>query len=331
MEFIVSILPVLLFLLSLFLFDSFKLVGKNTLIICLTWGVFAAVAAYFMNTGLSRHFISDHELLARYVAPLTEEVSKALIIFFLVYRKKIGFSIDAVIYGFAAGTGFALAENVFYLGNLSADTNMVVWLLRGFGTAIMHGGSTALIALLLMAGIQRDKAFILSVLPALAASYMLHSSYNHFLVNPLLQAVILLILLPSVFIIVFQKSNQLLQDWLEVEFSSEVEMLRMMRWGKFRDTKAGAYLASLKDYFNPETIVDLYAYITVFLELSITAKRNLMLRENDLDMIHEPDIEGKLIDLEQLRKQIGKAGELAIKPIVRMNHRELWKLSQLKK
>lgn len=331
MEFVFSFSPVLLFLFCLYMLDSFKLVNKKMLLICLIWGVIAALSSYFLNTWLHKQISLNYQEFSRYIAPLTEEIAKVILIIILIGRQKIGFSIDAAIYGFAAGTGFALTENMVYLLRLGSETGMIIWILRGFGTALMHGGSTALIAMLVIGGIQRDKPLALALIPALFAGYLLHSAFNHFFLNPYLQTALIFIVLPVLFTIVFQKSNSVLQDWLEIEFGNEVEMLRMIRQGAFSDTRAGTYLISLKKHFNPEMMVDLYCYISLYLELSIKAKRNLMLKESGFPLFEEPEIDVKLKELKQLRKQIGKIGELAMKPLVRMNHREIWELNLLKK
>ena len=67
---------------------------------------------------------------------------------------RIGFLVDAAIYGFAVGAGFALAENLYYL-HLAAEAGMGTWIVRGFGTALMHGGTTALFAVM---GLARSSA-----------------------------------------------------------------------------------------------------------------------------------------------------------------------------
>jgi len=292
--------------------------------------VISALISYYLNTWLNSQLTIGFATFSRYLAPITEELSKILIVFFLISRKKIGFAVDAAVYGFAAGAGFALAENVFYMFALGHQPGLVVWILRGFGTALMHGGCTALFAIILIDGIQRDKHLILAVIPGFLTAIILHSGFNHFFLNPYIQTALIFIVLPLVFMLVFQKSNNSLQDWLEIEFSHEVELLRMMQQGKFAHTKAGDYLMSLRKHFSSEAIVDLYNYISVYLELSIKAKRNMMLKENGFPLIVEPDIGAKLEELKQLRRQIGKIGELALQPLVRMKHREIWKLNQLK-
>lgn len=330
MEIIFSFLPVLLFLFILYRLDSFKLVKVKMLVMCLLWGMLATFLVYYTNNWLREQLGLKFEDFSRYGAPLTEEIFKVALVVYLISRKKIGFSVDAAIYGFAAGAGFSLAENVFYLLVMNTETGMMVWLLRGFGTAMMHGGCTALFAMIIMDGINRNKPLVLAIFPGLIAAFLIHSVFNHFFLNPFLQTALIFIVLPLVFVVVFQRSNSVLQNWLEIEFNSEVEMLRMIRQGKISHTKAGDYLISLKQHFSPEVLVDLLCYFSLYLELSIKAKRNLMLKENGFPLIEEADIMEKLLEIKMLRKQVGKLGELALQPLVRMNHRELWKLNLLK-
>ncbi|MBU1369570.1 MAG: PrsW family intramembrane metalloprotease [Bacteroidetes bacterium] len=330
MEIIFSFLPVLLFLFILYMLDSFKLVKSKTLVMCLLWGVIAAFLAYYANNWLREQLSLKFEVFSRYAAPLTEEIFKVSLVVYLISRKKIGFTVDAAIYGFAAGAGFSLAENMFYLLVLNTETGMMVWLLRGFGTAMMHGGCTALFAMIILDGINRNKPLVVAFFPGLITGFLIHSVFNHFFLNPFLQTAVTFIVLPLIFVVMFQKSNAMLQNWLEIEFNSEVEMLRMIRQGNISHTKAGNYLISLKQHFSPEVLVDLYCYFSLYLELSIKAKRNLMLKENGFPLIEEADIIEKLMEVKLLRKQIGKLGELALQPLVRMNHRELWKLNLLK-
>jgi protease PrsW len=330
MKITLSLLPVLLFLFSLFVLDRFKLVKPKTLIACLLWGLLAAVLAYAANTWLINQFNLEFAFVSRYVAPLTEEALKVLVIIFLIIRQKAGFVIDAAVYGFAAGAGFSLMENIFYLYNFGSHNEMIYWIIRGLGTALMHGGCTGLFAMVIMHAVQRDKPVLISLPTGLLVASLLHSGYNHFFLHPILQTILVFTMIPAVFVIVFQISNFRMQRWLEIEFSNEVELLRMIRQGKFLATKAGNYLVLLKQYFSPELILDLYCYISLYMELSIKAKRNLLLQENGYPAIEETDMVDKLTELKQLCKRIGKIGELALQPLIRMNHRELWKLNQLK-
>jgi protease PrsW len=329
MAFVFGFFPVIIFLGCLFLLDSFKLVKVGLLLVCLGWGLLSAGISYILNTNLATLLNLDFYTLSRYVAPVVEEMIKFSMVFFLIARRQIGFMVDAAIYGFAIGTGFALAENLWYYWQLGTDFNTILAIVRGFGTAIMHGGTIAICAIILIEGVQRSSKMLITVTTGLLAAIMIHTLFNQFMVNPFIQTMLIIILLPLVFYFVFMISTSQLQKWLEVEFSNEVDMLSMIRKGRLKDSKAGNYLSSLKEHFEPVVLVDMYCYFSLYLELSIKAKRNILLKESGIPVIIEPDIKCKLTEIKTLRKQIGKAGEMALMPLVRMQHRELWKLNQL--
>jgi RsiW-degrading membrane proteinase PrsW (M82 family) len=329
MEIIVSILPVLLFLFFLFLLDSFKLVVKRILFYAILWGLVSAGIAYLLNHLILQTTDLSFESFSRYIAPGTEELIKSLFVFYLVFRKQAGFLIDAAIYGFAVGAGFALVENSLYTYTAS-NAGLLVWILRGFGTALMHGGCTALVALILVGAKSRNAPYLLHTVIAFMSAYLIHGAFNHFYINPLLQTIGILIVLPAIFMLIFRHNENQLHHWLEIEFANEVELLQMIHKGKFSDTRSGEYLASLKTSFAGETIVDMYCYIQLYLELSIKAKRNLMLKESGFPPISETGIQEKLLELAALRKEIGKVGEITLSPLISMNYRALWKLNLLK-
>lgn len=328
MKFLLSLSPVLLFLYSLYLLESFKLVRSRTIFLCLFWGVAAALISYFVNTLLVRELQLDHISFSKYFAPATEEIIKSLAIVFIIKRKHVGFMVDAAIYGFAAGTGFALAENLFYLTNYGHQAGWMVWMLRGFGTALMHGGCTAIAAMIVINGVLRNRLLIWAIMPGLVAAMLLHAAYNQFWLNAFLQTAFTFTILPIVFTVVFSKGSATLQNWMEIEFSSEVALLLMIRKGQFNVTRPGMYLTSLRKYFSPEMIVDLYNFISLYLELSIMAKTNLMLREVGIESPDREDLQEKLAEWKLLRKQIGTTGELALQPLFRLNQRDLWKLTE---
>ena len=142
----VALLPVTAFLLLLMLFDSFKLVPKLMLVRALVIGssprslMLPLHAWLFDVTGLS-----SSGLLALRRAGHRGDAQDVLLLYPL-RRREIGFLVDAAIIGFAVGTGFALVENVDYLRNLG-EARFLVWVVRGFGTAMLHATTAAIIAI----------------------------------------------------------------------------------------------------------------------------------------------------------------------------------------
>src|SRR4029078_11656349 len=82
---------------------------------------------------------------SRYVAPWIEEALKAIVMIALFRFNRIGYKLDAVISGFAIAAGFSVIENVLYL-TIFPFYGAGTWLVRGLGTAVMHGTTLAILA-----------------------------------------------------------------------------------------------------------------------------------------------------------------------------------------
>lgn len=327
---LLSFLPVVSFLAGLYFLDSFKLVAGNRLVLCFVLGIAGALVAWVVNATFDRLLMMDYQFFIRYISPVTEELIKASLIIILISRQRIGFAIDAAIYGFAAGAGFALAENLYMLYAVGTDQGLMVWVLRGFGTSMMHGGGSALFAMIMIGGVQRNVHGVIAAIPGLVVAVALHSVFNHFLLDPFLQTALIFVLFPLIFGIVFYRAGEMLRAWLEIELTTEVRLLGMIRRGEISDDRAGKYLLSLRRHCSPEMILDIYCYLALYLELSLLVKKNLLLKEVGLQIVEEQDVSAELKEFAALKRRIGVTGILALQPLLRMRHRELWKLNQLK-
>src|SRR5271163_3609925 len=140
-----ALLPVLMFLAALRVLDSYKLVSLRTVVTALAAGAAAAAICYGINTVIFRQLHED-QYANQYIhfgAPVVEELAKAAFWIFLIASARVAFMVDSAICGFAIGAGFALVENVSYLQVLGGRS-FGIWLIRGFGTAVMHGGVAAI-------------------------------------------------------------------------------------------------------------------------------------------------------------------------------------------
>jgi protease PrsW len=329
LESLAGLLPVIVFLLALRFLDSYKLVRMKALLLALAGGALAAGASYYANTALMSAAGQSFTIVSRYAAPLLEEALKAAVVLVFLRRRRIGFLVDAVILGFAAGAGFSLAENIYYLSSAPAS-GLGVWIVRGFGTAMMHGGTTAIFAAVTKTLFdRREKPSVWSALPGLALAFLIHSGFNHFLLPPLASTGVMLLLLPAVAINVFLASERSTRKWLDVGFDSDVELLGLITAGRASTSKVGAYLAALKGKFPGEIVADMLCLIRLHLELSIGAKGILLLREAGLPATADPVVAEKFTELAYLEKSIGKTGMLAVGPLLHRSRRDLWELHML--
>lgn len=329
MNYLIAIIPVLVFLLVLKAMDSFKLVRFRHVAASLAAGFAAAVAAFFITPQLMPALGISFVSYSRYVAPILEEALKGAWIVWLLQRKRTGFMVDTAIHGFAIGAGFAIVENVYYL-NTMTGYGIAFSVIRGFGPALMHGTSTAIFGVLAKTASElRGRVSIAAMLPAFLIAVLIHSLFNHFLISPLVSALALLIGVPLVMTLVFRQSERSLRKWLGVGFDSDQQMLEMITTGDIADTPVGEYLISLKRTFPGEIVADMLCYLRIHLELSIRAKGILLMRENGFEPPPDPDVEDMFRELNYLDGRIGTTGKLALHPLLRWSSRDLWQLHML--
>jgi RsiW-degrading membrane proteinase PrsW (M82 family) len=325
----VGVLPVALFLGALVLIDSYKLVRPRAVLLSVAAGAAAAIVSYGINVVFRPALGLDFVPYSMYVGPVVEESLKATFVVYLLRRNKVGFVVDAAIHGFGIGTGFAFVENLYYL-RVIPDATLWTWIVRGLGTAIMHGGATAIVAMVSRTLQNRGDAFRLwHVLPGLGVAVVLHSLYNHFLLHPLLATALIVLVVPYLSIFVFQRSERATKAWVGTGFDTHVELLRVVRSGQVSASPVGRYLTTLRSRFAPEVIVDMMCLLRLRAELAIRAKAVLLMREAGFDAPRDPSLKDTLDELRYLERSIGKTGLRALHPFLDTDIRDLWQVQML--
>ena len=198
--FVTALIPVPVLVASFLWLDRYEPEPVRYLLFCFAWG--ATVAAGFallINTEVARAFkragISE-SVVAVITAPATEETLKALgpILLFVVFRRR-AFSglVDGIVYCGLSATGFAMTENVLYLGGYgyaaNADKGGVaagvagvigIFIARILFSGFAHPLFTALtgIGLGVAARTPDRRVKVLAPLAGLLAAMILHGSWN---------------------------------------------------------------------------------------------------------------------------------------------------------
>jgi protease PrsW len=328
---LVGLVPVLCFLGALLYLDSYKLVSMRAVVTVVVSGLFVALLCFAVNAWLLEITAIDIELYKRYVGPVVEELGKAMVIVVLIRLHRIGFLVDAAIFGFAVGTGFAIVENLYYQ-HLIPDAGIGTWIVRGFGTAIMHGGATAIFAVMGLAVLERKRLpAAMAFVPGFVLAVALHSAFNHMYLPPQYSTLVVLLVLPPLAYAVFGLSDRAVGDWLGQGFDADAHMLESINSGKFSDSPTGQYLDSLKQRFHGPVVADLLCYLRLHTELALRAKGILMMRESGFEVPVDDETRAKFTEMNYLEGSIGKTGLLAIHPMLHMSHKDLWQLYMLKK
>jgi RsiW-degrading membrane proteinase PrsW (M82 family) len=331
LEGLVGLLPVLTFLAALLYLDSYKLLKLRFVIALVASGVAAAGVSYLVNVQALAVLEMDLRMYTRYVSPVLEELLKGLVIYALIRAHRIGFLVDAAIAGFAVGTGFALVENLYYLYT-RPDAGMGIWIVRGFGTAIMHGGATALLAVTGLARLEQSPGSDLTApLPGYAVAVALHSAFNHFFLSPIVSTLGILVALPPLLYFAFQQSEKAVGQWLGQGFDADAEMLELINSGRLSDSPVGQYLTTLRSTFHGPVVADLLCYLRLHTELALRAKGILIMREAGFDVAVDDATREKFEEMRYLEKSIGRTGLRALAPMLHISHKDLWQLNMLGK
>lgn len=316
---VVAFVPVCGFLAVMMWMDGYRLVRRRILGQALLAGAAAAGISYILNS--LTVLISGVELAdyVRYGAPLVEETLKSAYVVVLVRNARVGFAVDAAIVGFAVGTGFGVVENLYYFSTLG-PRELYLWLLRGLGTAMMHGSTTAIFAMVYRTARTGTLRYVYALIPAA----VLHAVYNHFLLGPLVNAVMILVGFPLLVRAAFARCKVQIERWLGTGLDRDAELLSSLDSGSLGDTPLGKYLESIRTFFPPDMRVDVICLIRLHAELSLRAKGILLMREAGFQPAPDPDIRAKLAEVRSLTRNVGKVGQWALGPILSQRHREVW-------
>ena len=310
---LVSVIPLLLYLLVLKSLDSFRIVHWRWLVVCMAVGCGSCLVAWAFSE-------MSAALAVPFYAPLIEEILKALVALCAMRLFRIVFFAEALCYGAAIGAGFSLVENIIYI-YFSPDMLFATALFRGLGTSMLHIGCSSLFLVLwLLAKNNSWKSVfrLWGILPCM----LIHALYNLHHFQPLVQMVAVVVIFLVIFLCVSNYNEKCIGKWLDQSMMYDIDLLSAIKDGTLPDTKAGQYLMSVKEQFDPYVFLDMICYVQLYLELTITAKSRMMLRESGLLDAESED--GKLqrtamlTEFNTLRGNIGKMGEIILHPIVKM-------------
>ncbi len=333
---LVALAPVLIFLVVFDWLDAFKLVTRREIALLLIGGGALAVVSYFINGRFIDAMPIGFSPFSRFVSPPIEEGLKCGLIFVLFARNRIGFVIDAAIVGVAVGAGFSVVENLIYLG-VFTHANLGVWVVRGFGTSLMHVGTAALFATLGMHFTERytrseavrHRFECLHFLPGLGVAIVAHSIFNQFAAQPIIAMVLAVFFVPMLLFLILMRSEHSAHKWLLTDFESHQHMLDDIAAGRLAAGPQGRFVRELAEQFPPDIGAAMFRYIQVHTWLVTKAEEDLI----DLDEGRKEDlseyVRANLAELHALEKRIGRTGLMALNRHMHFSRNELWEIHEL--
>lgn len=331
----VALVPVLMLTAAFIWLDVFKLVSFPETVGLLLAGGVAAIVAYplsgiFLDTlpiGFSNY--------SRFAAPWIEEALKALVIIGLFRINRVGLTLDAIIMGFAVGAGFSVVENVFYLLRFP-ELSASVWIVRGLGTAVMHGTTAAVLAALAhrlavreLHHEARDFHFRLWwFVPGYLAAVAIHTLFNQFPSQPMLAMLVTALVAPLALMAILRFGTTKARQWLATEEEAHRALLEKLQAGAFPDKPGWRRIDELVERAGPRTGTLIREYVTVLTRLILTEEEVLLQQSEDT---HRVETNGRVLfkRLHDLRRELGSVTIHAVTSLLPFSRSDYWEVWEL--
>lgn len=332
----IALVPVLLLTAVFIWLDVFKLMSLWETIGLLLMGGIAAAAAYPLSGAFLDTLPIGFNNYSRFVAPWIEEALKAIVIISLFRFNRIGFKLDAVISGFAVGAGFSVVENVVYLLRFP-HLDPALWMVRGLGTAVMHGATLAIMAAIAHELAERETRGAaddydfnpLWFVPGFLAAVAIHTLFNQFPGQPMLAMLGTLIMAPLAMMAIFRFGTGEAKQWLTVEREAHRALLETLSAGRFPDDPGGRRIAALAARSGPKTGPLIREYFEVLTRLVLTSEETLLQQSSDSARV-EADINASFTRLGELKRELGCSTMAALSPLLPFSRNDYWELSELR-
>ena len=332
-----ALVPVLI-LLALFVWlDAFDLMSFREIALLLVLGGVAAIAVYPVSGRLIDTLPLGFSGYSRFVAPWLEEAVKAIAIIGLFWFNRIGYKLDAVISGFAIGAGFSVVENIIYL-TIFPQYGTGTWLVRGLGTAVMHGTTLAMLAAVAHELAERETRqsagdfdfSLLWFLPGYLIAVALHTTFNQFPDRPMLAMMGAAIFAPIAIMAVFQFGTAEAERWLVVERAAHQAQFDALKAGQWPDGPSGTKIAALAERLAPENARRVRRYWELQAWLVAQAEE-AMIEEAAGDVsVDKEQVAAAFAELEGLRRALGKSTHSALKALLPFSRNDYWEVSELR-
>jgi RsiW-degrading membrane proteinase PrsW (M82 family) len=332
-----ALIPVLVMLAVFVWLDAFKLMSLGEVLVLLVLGGIAAIVAYPVSGRFIDTLPIGFNNYSRFVAPWIEEALKAVIMIALFRMNRIGYKLDAVISGFAIGAGFSVVENILYL-TMFPKFGAGTWVVRGLGTAVMHGTTLALLAAIAHELAERETREAAGdfdfrlwwFLPGYLVAVAIHTAFNQFPERPLVAMMGAVIFAPIAILGVFHFGAAEAERWLTEEHAQHDAQVEELRAGRWPDGPAGRKIAALAERVGPESAKRIRRYWELQAWLVAEAEETLI-EQAEGDVQFDPtEIRAAFAELARLRQALGRSTFTALNALLPFSRNDYWEVSELK-
>ncbi|WP_308515649.1 PrsW family glutamic-type intramembrane protease [Sphingomonas flavescens] len=333
----IALTPVLV-LLGIFVWlDAFALMSLREIGGLLLLGALGALIAWPISGRMLDTLPIGFSLYSRFIAPWIEEAIKAAIMIALFRFNRIGYKLDAVISGFAIGAGFSVVENIFYL-TIFPNYGTGTWLVRGFGTAIMHGTTLALLAAIAHEFAERETRSaaadydfnLLWFIPGYGVAVALHTAFNQFPNQPMAAMMGALVIAPIALIAILNFGTSEAQGWLASECAEHRAQVQALRKGLWPNGPAGDRISKLASRLDDQSVARVRRYWELQAWLVAEAEETLLEEAAGDAEFDSAEVRSAFAELDGLKRALGPSTFAALQSLLPFSKNDFWEVAELK-
>ena len=325
---VLALLPVLLLLGVFVWLDAFKLMSFGEILVLIILGGLAAGVAYPISGRFLDTLPIGFSIYSRFVAPWVEEALKAIVMIGLFRLNRIGYKLDA---------GVSVVENVIYLA-MFPSYGAGTWLVRGLGTAVMHGTTLAVLAAVAHELAERENRGAAGefhfrfwwFLPGYLVAVAIHTAFNQFPDRPMLAMMGAILLAPITLIAIFYFGSAEAERWLSEEGAAHRAQVETLRAGQWPDTDAGRRVAALAERLGPEGARRVRRYWELQAWLVAEAEETMIEEAAGDAKINVAEISAAVAELDGLKRALGRSSFTALNALLPFSRNDYWEVAELR-
>lgn len=329
LPFLIAIAIPIVVLYFIWALEIYAFSNRRLLITAFGWGIITFFIAFVVQNTLQRMGILTFQQVSLYSAPLLEEFLKGIFIFWMLQTVRLRYAVDGASYGFAVGTGFAVAENLLYIGEASGTgTALELTIARVLSVSLMHAYNTGVLGA--AAGSYAYNSFrvrFTRLSTAFGAVVFVHALFN-LLVNtisgfPLILVGILIGLGGTIVIVV------LIQRALRMERESLDHVMRSQlsageRAAAINREELNRVLTQYRDVIGDHRASVIHEYITLQAQRGILRKTLRLNNRPKYDSALQTELDALEIELRHLRNEMGLYTWIWLRSVLPSEESELW-------
>ena len=328
----IAILVPLLFAYIVYKLDLYGTGAFRDVAISFIWGGLAYLIASQVNPAMVKMDIVSHDNLVHFYAPVFEEIIKSIILVYFIYQASFTYFVDGAIYGFAAGIGFAVLENIEYVtGN--PETAMIQAIGRVLSTNLMHATGSGIIGISLgMARFDKSTRRLLVFLSGLVLAMTQHIIFNN-LVTHVTSGLLLLYAAIAGFsgagFIAYMIRRGLREEkrWIEEKLGHEDGVTTQEASAVQQLDQMQTFLAPVVEKFGIKKASQVESFLRMQARLGIlrkTLEKSTESGEERLRQVIEIQIEKLRSEMNEARRQVGSYCMLYLRGTFMQESSPLW-------